>query len=262
MNAMKRCVLCTTGFGILVGSIALAAISITGCGGATAGAFQSAPTTVPLAERSYRFAMHGLKGKACRLSILGFGIADRSYAAAIGEIHKQVPPKYQPEYQLVNVVSDWSFEFFLLGWENCTIVSADVVLLGPDLQVAPPAPGEAANIGAIPAGEKKETQGTIDREPPPYPPPPPPRARGFGADDQAPPPPQFHPYPACRNDKDCHAGEVCTGGTPGGTGFNVGKCARPAPAVPNPFDETTKQTTKQTTKNSKKPDTPESPYND
>ena len=75
--------------------------------------------------------------------------------------HKQVPPKYRPEYQLVNVVDDRSFKFFLIGWERCTIVSADVVLLGPEHQVAPPEPGEAGNGGPIPGQVTTERGGGV-----------------------------------------------------------------------------------------------------
>jgi len=117
-------VLCT-----LVGLSAVAAVAVTGCGGAKAGSFQSRPTHVPLVERNYTFVAHGIKAEACKFSVLGFGIGDRSYAEAISQIHKTVPEKYRPDYQLVNIVEDRSFSFYLFVWDSCTIVSADIVVL-------------------------------------------------------------------------------------------------------------------------------------
>ncbi|MCK9463735.1 MAG: hypothetical protein M0R80_29295 [Proteobacteria bacterium] len=156
MNATKGCVLCTSIGAVFVGVITLVAISTTGCGGVRAGSFQSQPTFVPLAERDYRFVQHGLRGEACKTTVLGFGIDDHSYAAAIKQVHRQVLKKYRPDYQLVNVVEDWTFKFFLLAWKNCTVVSADVVVFGDPDQIAPPPTGEAGSDEATQMAEQEE----------------------------------------------------------------------------------------------------------
>ena len=149
---------------VFVCVVVIGAVGFTGCGGVTAGSFQSMPTSVPLAERNYKFVMHGLRGEACRISVFGFGINDRSYAAAIKEIHKQVPQKYRPDYQLVNVVDDWRFHFFLLAWENCTVVSADVVVLSDPGQASPPPSGEAGNDEATQVAEKDDLPAAAEEE--------------------------------------------------------------------------------------------------
>jgi hypothetical protein len=110
--------------------VAIAVVVSAGCGGTTAGSFQSAATTLPLALRNYDVVKHGLRAEACSTKVLGLGIGDVSYAAAIAKIHEQVDKmKLGVQYQLVNVVDDWTFEFYFIAWKNCTVVSADVVVL-------------------------------------------------------------------------------------------------------------------------------------
>jgi hypothetical protein len=113
-----------------------------------------------LVERNYTFVAHGMRGEACKSSFLGFGIGDRSYAEAISQIHKTVPEKFRPEYQLVNVVDDWTFDFYLLVWRSCTVVSADVVVLRePALPVVEQA-GAGSGVDAVPAADTGNEPGT------------------------------------------------------------------------------------------------------
>jgi hypothetical protein len=141
---------------LAAGLLAVFALAASGCGGTTAGSFQSRPTSVPLVERNYTFVAHGMRGEACKRSFLGFGIGDRSYAEAINRIHQTVPEKFRPEYQLVNVVDDWTFDFYLLVWRSCTVVSADVVVLRePVVPLVMPA-GAGPGENAAPAADAVE----------------------------------------------------------------------------------------------------------
>jgi len=98
------------------------------CGGIRPVQFQSPATGVPLAPRNYTMYKHGLKGEACNVYVFGFGIGDESYNDAIARIHDQVAVKHK-EYQLVNIVEDSTFEFYLFSWKSCTVITADVVIL-------------------------------------------------------------------------------------------------------------------------------------
>jgi len=53
-------------------------------------------------------------------------------------------------------VDDWSFKFYLFAWENCTVVSADVVVLGDPGQVAPSPSGKAGSDEVAQATEQEE----------------------------------------------------------------------------------------------------------
>ncbi len=142
---------------------------LAGCGGTEATSLHSRQTSVTLADRNYEFVMHGVTGEACRSVFLGFGVDDTSYASAIEKIHKQVPSRYGQEYQLVNVVEDTTFEFYLFVWKNCTVLSADVLVLKeavPPMGVqsrprgeAPKAPASSEAAADLPVGvEKKREQ--------------------------------------------------------------------------------------------------------
>ena len=111
---------------IVVLSVALAALA--GCGGVRPVAFKSEATGVPLAQRNYKMYKHGLRGEACNTYVLGFGIGDESYSDAIAKIHEQVDAQGR-EYQLVNVVEDSTFNFYLFAWKSCTVITTDVVIL-------------------------------------------------------------------------------------------------------------------------------------
>ncbi len=115
--------------------VLLLALMCVSCGGTTGVSLHATPTEVPLVTRNYEIIVHGLRADACKAIIFGFGIDDMSYARAISEIHKQVPRRIGQDYQLVNVVEDKTFEFFLFGGKKCTVISADVaVLLEPVAQ--------------------------------------------------------------------------------------------------------------------------------
>ena len=86
-----------------------------------------------LAARSYRIVEKAVSGKACDLMVLGISTGDRSYAAALKDLHKKVKSKYGDnvrEYVLINQVDDWNVRFYLLLMRVCTIITADVAVLG------------------------------------------------------------------------------------------------------------------------------------
>jgi len=86
-----------------------------------------------LATRSYRIVEKAVSGKACDLMILGISTGDRSYAAALKDLHKKIKQKYGEnvkEYVLINQVDDWNVRFYLLLLRVCTIITADVAVLG------------------------------------------------------------------------------------------------------------------------------------
>ncbi|HQO35545.1 MAG TPA: hypothetical protein PLG59_12840 [bacterium] len=102
---------------------------VSACGGAKPKQFVSDTTNVELVQRNYEIVLHGLRADVCKVSVLGMGKADISYANAIKAIHKKVPPQLGADYQLVNVVEDKTFEFYLFSWKTCTVISADVAIL-------------------------------------------------------------------------------------------------------------------------------------
>ena len=115
--------------------VLLTSLLCVSCGGTTGVSLHATPTEVPLVTRNYEIIAHGLRADACKAIVFGFGIDDMSYARAIKEIHKQVPSEIGQDYQLVNIVEDKTFEFFLFGGKKCSVISADVaVLLEPVAQ--------------------------------------------------------------------------------------------------------------------------------
>ena len=99
------------------------------CGGTSGVSLHATPTNIPLVTRNYKIIAHGLRADVCKSVFFGFGIDDTSYAKAIKKIHEQVPTGIGQDYQLVNVVEDKTFEFYLFGGKKCTVISADVAVL-------------------------------------------------------------------------------------------------------------------------------------
>ena len=86
-----------------------------------------------LATRSYRIIDKAVTGSACDFMILGVSTGDSSYAKALRDLNGKVEKKYGPkvrEYVLINQVEDINVRFYLLAARICTLVTADVALLG------------------------------------------------------------------------------------------------------------------------------------
>jgi hypothetical protein len=115
---MKRSLRSIT-VGVAVGLL----LSTLACGGRYPDTLYAPFARVRLVAKDYEMIQRGATAEACDLMILGLSTGDHSFTAALKKLYAQLT---NPNHILINMAVDTSFKSYVVAWELCTIVTADV----------------------------------------------------------------------------------------------------------------------------------------